>query len=393
MRIAVLTSGILPIPAVKGGAVENLIDFYLEYNEKHRLHNITVYSVSDPLTKNHPALNSDINHYHYIEIWSIWSKIRKHIHKFIHGEDYYHYTIEYYLYQALKDIRKKNYDIVVIENRPGYTLKVADFTKGKIVIHLHNDFLNKDTKNATNIYSNAWRIITVSDFISNQVKTIENNDNKCITVNNGISLHDFSTTHSKPQSRSSLGLTNEDFVIVYSGRINKDKGIAELVEAITLLKSYNNIKLLVIGGSFFGDNNNDNPYITSLKKMAQQLGDRIVFTGFVPYSMVPGYLKIADIAVIPSQWEEPFGLTCLEAMAMGLPIIATKRGGIPEILKDHFAIVLQTGSDFVKNLSESIVELYKNPAKRKEMGQASFLESQKYDKEKYAEEFFKALTY
>ena len=127
--------------------------------------------------------------------------------------------------------------------------------------------------------------------------------------------------------------------------------------------------------------------------MAQQLGDRIVFTGFVPYSMVPGYLKIADIAVIPSQWEEPFGLTCLEAMAMGLPIIATNRGGIPEILKDHFAIVLQTGSDFVKNLSERIVELYKNPAKRKEMGQASFLESQKYDKEKYAEEFFKALTY
>ena len=45
MRIAILTSGILPVPAVQGGAVENLVDFYLEYNDRHRLHDITVYSI------------------------------------------------------------------------------------------------------------------------------------------------------------------------------------------------------------------------------------------------------------------------------------------------------------------------------------------------------------
>ena len=62
MKIAILTSGILPIPAVLGGAVENLIDFYLEYNEIHKLHDITVYSVYHPEAIKHPALSSKYNH-------------------------------------------------------------------------------------------------------------------------------------------------------------------------------------------------------------------------------------------------------------------------------------------------------------------------------------------
>ena len=70
MKIAVLTSGILPIPAVLGGAVENLIDIYLKYNDKYHLHDITVYSVSHPAIKNHPSLNSTVNHWvHFLISW------------------------------------------------------------------------------------------------------------------------------------------------------------------------------------------------------------------------------------------------------------------------------------------------------------------------------------
>ena len=72
MKIAVLTSGILPVPAVLGGAVENLIDFYLEYNEAHQLHDITVYSVSNPKIKKHPARTSKFNNYYYIDINGLW---------------------------------------------------------------------------------------------------------------------------------------------------------------------------------------------------------------------------------------------------------------------------------------------------------------------------------
>ena len=60
MKIAILTSGILPVPAVQGGAVENLIDFYMEYNNLHQLHDITVYSIWDKGVESNPILKSNV---------------------------------------------------------------------------------------------------------------------------------------------------------------------------------------------------------------------------------------------------------------------------------------------------------------------------------------------
>ena len=125
MRIAVLTSGILPVPAVQGGAVENLIDFYLGYNNIHQLHDITIYSSAHPNTKKHPALKSNVNHYYYIDTNSIFAKIRKRIYlKRVGGNEFHHYSIEFFLEQAIKHIRKQNYDLIIIENRPPYSLKI-----------------------------------------------------------------------------------------------------------------------------------------------------------------------------------------------------------------------------------------------------------------------------
>ena len=84
MKIAVLTSGILPVPAVQGGAVENLVDFYLEYNEKHRLHDITVYSVWHPDVKKRLALKSGVNHYIFIKTDGWWNKLRKKLYQKTH---------------------------------------------------------------------------------------------------------------------------------------------------------------------------------------------------------------------------------------------------------------------------------------------------------------------
>ena len=58
MKIAILTCGMLPIPAVQGGAVENKIDFILEYNDRMKLHDITVYSPWNKEASVHPAVSS-----------------------------------------------------------------------------------------------------------------------------------------------------------------------------------------------------------------------------------------------------------------------------------------------------------------------------------------------
>ena len=88
-------------------------------------------------------------------------------------------------------------------------------------------------------------------------------------------------------------------------------------------------------------------------------------------------------------WEEPFGLTVIEAMASGLPLITTRSGGIPEICEGVATIVNR--DNIVNNLTEAILELYNNPKKRQQMSSASIERSKLFDKETYAKNYFDAL--
>lgn len=389
MKIAILTSGILPVPAVQGGAVENLIDFYLNYNDQHHLHDITVYSIWHPDVKRHPALKSKVNHYQYIHLYSLASKFRKWIYFHLHGYEYYHHNYEFYMECAMKDIRKKQYDMIILENRPGYALKLKEKTTFKLVHHLHNDLLNSQTKHATDIYDAASRIITVSDYIASRVRTINANDNKCVIVHNGIDT----TTFNKDVSPAHIPTINkDDFVLLFSGRINNEKGIEELISAMNIIGRNYPIKLLVLGGSFYGITDSNNPFISKLREMAEPVKDKIIFTGFIPYKEIPNYLRLADVAVLPSTWDEPFGLTMAEAQAMGLPIITTRRGGIPEVVSEKNAIMLDTDEHFAENLANTILDLYKHPEKRVAMTKASLERSKLFDKETYSSNFFKAIS-
>ena len=76
---------------------------------------------------------------------------------------------------------------------------------------------------------------------------------------------------------------------------------------------------------------------------------------------------------------------------MGLPIITTHRGGIPEEVTKDNAILLNTDENFVDNLAAAILDLYQHPEKRKQMSAASLERSKLFDKETYAKNFFAAL--
>ena len=391
MKIAFLTSGILPVPAVQGGAVENFLDFFLEYNNIHQRHDITVYSVYNPKVREHPALMSKVNHYYYIKTNSLWAKLRKRLFSRIHPDTYHHYSIEFFLYESLKHIRRQNYDAIILNNRPGYAEILDGKTNAKLVYNLYNDKLNNTTRSYQQIYDAASLIISTSDYISNRVRTIGDYGNKCVTVYSGIELENFSSDIRPRVSRNDLGLSPSDFVLLFSGRVNKEKGVMELVSAIQQLEQYPNIKLLILGSSFFGNASKDDNFIQSLKQQAKDVKDRIIFTGFIPYEMMPDYLKISDVATIPSNWDDPFPTTVLEAQAMGLPIITTRRGGIPEEVTEENAILLDTDELFVDNLAKGILYLYTHPEKRQQMSTVSIERSKRFDKETYAKNFFAAL--
>ena len=385
MKIAVLTSGILPVPAVFGGAVENLIDYYIEYNNQKKLHDITVYSIAPP--KSSHIVDTTNTHYHYIDTTSFWGRLKRHIYVRSHSSTYYNPYIEYFLYESLKDIAKKDYDVIILENRPGYAIPVSKVSKARIIIHLHNDLLNKNSKDAKEICKVCDKVITVSNYIKSRVETI-GAEIPIETVYNGIDLERF--YHATPINRKTFGFKEDDFIVVYSGRINPEKGVKELIQAFAKLYDYPNIKLLIIGSSFYGNNKKNDPFILELQEESNKNINSITFTGFIPYEQIPSYLAIADIAVVPSIWEDPFPTTILEAMASGIPIIATNSGGITEACKECAIIINKNNA--TNEIQSSIIKLYSNILLRQELSNKSLNQSITYDNNQYAKNLLLTLN-
>ena len=390
MKLAILTCGMLPIPAVLGGAVENLIDFYLEYNDKYHLHDITVYSPWNPKVSNHPALSSHSNHYIYIDVTSIRARIERRLFKYARYSptDYFNYFIEYYFEKAYSDLKKKKYDYIILENSDGHAYKLSRRGYRNIVIHMNNEVRPSRIPYHQAFQDKISLILTCSDFVRKSISSFMPNC-KTQTLYNAIDTTNFFPRKRLILKREDIGLKQNDFVIVYSGRINKEKGVSELIDAILSLKEIINIKLMIIGGSFYGNAVNEDDFIKSLKSKAQAIEDKIIFTGFVPYENVPNYLQLADIAVLPSMWNEPFGLTIVEAMAAGLPLITTRSGGIPEICED-VAIIVER-EHVINHLAAAIKDLYDHAEKRTSMSTASIERAKFFDKEAYAKKFFAAL--
>ena len=154
------------------------------------------------------------------------------------------------------------------------------------------------------------------------------------------------------------------------------------------LKQHQDIKLLVIGAINYEDTSGQtNPFIDELKSIAKELQDKIVFTGFIPYGKIANYLSIGNVAVIPSRINEAFGMTCIEACATGLPVIATNDGGIPETLVEQKHILLDKEGDLTTQIANAILDIRVNY----QAYQGNYL-NPIFTKEAYAKSFFNSIT-
>lgn len=381
MKIAILTSGRLPVPATKGGAVETKLDYILDYNANHHLLDITTYSIppDERIDK-----NTKDNHYIYYSLTSRWSNVWRKIHNLFVGKLYYDDKIEFFLHRCISDIKKKSYDAIILANRPGYALSLQKYTKAKIILQINNDYLNIKTKKAEQIKEACSLIITCSDYLNKLATEVPcKRDVPIITVHNGIDIKRF--VEAKPIEKSRINLSDEDFVVFFSGRLTKEKGILELIQAIKEIKTIPHLKLIIAGASFYGKDTSVHPYLKELIKESEDIKDQVIFTGFIDYKEMPSFLKIANIIVVPSMWEEPFGLTVLEAMAAGVPLITTKSGGIPEVCEG--AAILLNRDNIVKQLADAIIHLYKNPKEAKTLREKAQMRSWNFNKDIFSKKY------
>jgi glycosyltransferase involved in cell wall biosynthesis len=132
--------------------------------------------------------------------------------------------------------------------------------------------------------------------------------------------------------------------VLYVGRIAPEKGIEILIDAVAAARTMDpRITLLVVGNPRGGDGATAE-YLESLRKLAsEKLGAAVEFRPATP-NVVDLY-RDADVTVLPAVWDEPFGRVVIESMACGIPCLASRVGGIPEILKDgHEGMLFKSGA-------------------------------------------------
>jgi glycosyltransferase involved in cell wall biosynthesis len=117
--------------------------------------------------------------------------------------------------------------------------------------------------------------------------------------------------------------------LLFVGQVLPHKGVHTLVEAMALLGSSAPVTLTIAGDA-------DNPYGHELRQRVRELKleETVSFRGRVPRAGIVALYHEHDVLVFPSVWNEPFGITILEAMACGLPVVATGTGGSGEVVHD-----------------------------------------------------------
>lgn len=225
------------------------------------------------------------------------------------------------------------------------------------------------------IYKMSKQVVTISKAVSRQFNMYNyNTDKKFVVVPNAV---DFSKSFNSSSQVNINGIEKDDWIVGVIGSLRKVKSQDDAIYAIGLLKDkIPNIKLLLVGSG-------NNKYKAYLQKLANSmdLNDKIIFAGY--REDVPVILSHCKVVLLPSK-EEPFGRVVIEAMAAGLPVIASDSGGPKEIVKDGitgFLVPPGSHTDF----AEKILFFSKHEDLREKFGEQGVKEVEdKYLADKYA---------
>jgi spore coat protein SA len=353
LKIALICTEKLPVPCVAGGAIQQYIDGILPYLSAK--HDITVYSVE------HPSLSAydEKNNVKYVRVPGV------------KADDYI---------ANVKKVITNNFDLIHVFNRPLWVLSLSEILPNtRISLSLHNEMFHPEkipNIKGAECVKRVEFINTVSKFIADGVKTLyPSAANKLNVVYSAADIDRYKPNWTaegnkkKNMLKEKYNLRNYR-VVLSVGRLSEKKGTHVLINAVKKLMDYRrDIALFVVGSKWYGSNKEDD-YTKSLSALSRTLAGPIIFTGFIPPSEIPDYYNIGDVFVCCSQWNEPLARVHYEAMAAGLPIITTNRGGNAEVVSGlNNGIVI----DDYKNpdaFTNNINYLLNNPFSSEQMGRS-----------------------
>ncbi|HVN56639.1 MAG TPA: glycosyltransferase family 4 protein [Anaerolineaceae bacterium] len=292
------------------------------------------------------------------------------------------YHFEYALQVAL-DIRQRNCNVIHIQNISQFVPIIRALNpRAKIALHMHCEWLTQlDREMIAKRLRKVDLILGCSDYITQTIqRQFPEYAAICQTIYNGVDTRLFSS----PISRVNHAQTDKLLMV---GRVSPEKGTHTLVEAyVRIAPRYPQLKLEVVGSigvipvdyivklsddptvrgleRFYQGN-----YFETLKKMIpKELHERIHFQGYIGHDLLVPHYQSADILVNPSL-SESFGMSLIEAMSCGVPVVATRVGGMVDVVEEGKTGFL-VPPDAPQDLAQAISDLMSNPALREEMGRA-----------------------
>lgn len=282
-----------------------------------------------------------------------------------------------------RDLQRQDPDVIHVMNFSQFVPILKAFNpQSRIVLNMRCDWLTQlPPAIGRERLAKTDMVVGCSDYVTREVQRVyPEKADKCRTVYNGVDVGDFADRRRRKNE-------SDERCLLFVGRLSPEKGLHILLEAFAqVVKRYPRVRLNVVGPEgvapidFVVGASSDEKikslaplysgnYLEFLKgRLSPEVADRVHFTGFVPHSSLKDYFEEADILLNPS-FGESFGRSLIEAMAWALPVIATKTGGMPEIVEDGRTGLLVESGD-VSALTEAILRLLEDEPLRMSMGQA-----------------------
>jgi len=286
----------------------------------------------------------------------------------------------WYTAYALKialDLRKQNCDVVHVYNYPQFAWLIKRFNpKLRVVLNMHGEWLTQIA--FTNLHHRLREldlILSCSNFITKSTAAgFPDLASRCKTVPMGVSPDLFSVAD---QARRRDAVVPRK--LLYVGRVSPEKGVHDLLDAFELVcRQYPDATLTVVGPEWVAPRAHivdlsldkslisrlapfyEHGYLSQLKqRLSPTAAKRVTFTGLVPYAEIAKYYADADIYISPSLYES-FGMSVIEAMTAGVPVVSSRAGAAPELISDRQSGLLVDLAN-PESIADAVIRLFRDP--------------------------------
>jgi glycosyltransferase involved in cell wall biosynthesis len=257
--------------------------------------------------------------------------------------------------RAARIARDIGADLVHVHNAPKvYCALAAALGSGRTVLHLHNDM----TVPCPELLRHAF---TPSAYLGGVVRG-KYPEASVRVLPNGVDAPLFARAAQTTERDARIPAGRR--VVLYAGRMSPEKGPLVVAQAFAELRKRRPDAFLVLAGEFSVGPATSNRvrYGDEIRRMVAGYADDALVLGTVTPERMHEIYAQADLVVVSSQFEEPFGMVALEALAAGRPVLAFRRGGLPEFISDGRNGFLMDGTDDPAKLAVRIDALLGDPA-------------------------------